>query len=228
MTVGSTINYTTLVASKSTAGSIANWLNHADVQSAAPTIIAEAEAAIYRDLRHWRMIASTAGTMTSNPGGQPTVVDYVPLPADYLEDRVFYVTGVNYQKMTRKTMEEVIASYAYDGSGYRQVQQPMWYFSDATNLKFDSAPDQAYPYLLYYYCQPTALGATNLTNFITQFYPRLLRCATCAAAAEFMKDAGQGNYDRTYWEQNFMAEMEKAQIESDRSVRSQDIGMIIT
>ena len=227
MSVGSSLSYTTLVGSTSTDGSIAQWLNHAAIQSSADTIVADAEAAIYRDLRHWRMLASVTGSMTANPTDVASPVDYVPLPADYLEDKVFYITGINYQKMTRRTMEEVIAAYGYDGNGYRCVQQPMWFFSDATNLKFDAPPDQAYPYLLYYYQQPAALSASNPTNFLTQFYPRLLRATCCMMAAEFMKDAGQGNYDRTYWAQQAQAELAKAQTESDRSVRSQEIGMIL-
>lgn len=227
MAVGSSLSYSTLIADKSTDGSLANWLNHSSVQNSAGTIIAEAEAWIYRDLRHWRMVTSVTGAMTLNPGGQASVTDYIPMPADYLEDRVFYITGTNYQKMTRKTIEEVIGNYGYDGNGFRIVQQPMQYFNDSANLLFDSPPDQAYPYLLYYYQQPAALATTNI-NWVTQFYPRLLRTACCLGAAEFMKDVGQGNYDRTYWAQEAMAELAKAQIESDRSFRSQDIGMILT
>lgn len=224
--VGSLINYSTLTGPTSMDGSIAGWLNHAAIQGVSDTIVAEAESWIYRDLRHWRMLTSTTGAMTSNPGGQAIVTDYIPLPADYLEDKVLYITGINYQKMIRKTMEEVIASYGYDGSGFQIVQQPMIFFSDQANLKFDSPPDQAYPYLLYYYQQPAALAFSN-TNFLTIFYPRLLRCACCLMAAEFMKDVGQGTYDRTYWTQEAMLELGKAQAESDRSVRSQEIGMIL-
>lgn len=226
MTVGSSITYTTLIGSTSTDGSLAQWLNHSAIQGVADTIIAEAESAIYRDLRHWRMLTSTTGTMTANPIDVTSPVDYIPLPADYLEDKVFYVTGVNYQKMIRKTMEEIIAMYSYDGSGYRIVQQPYFYFNDQTNIKFESPPDQAYPYLLYYYQQPAAL-VTSGTNFLTQFYPRLLRATCCMMAAEFMKDIGQGSYDRTYWAQMAQAELIKAQSESDRSVRSQIVGMIL-
>ena len=226
MTVGSNLSYSTLIADKSTDGSIARWLNHSSIQGDADNIVAEAEAWIYRDLRHWRMLTQTTGTMTANPGGQPTVTDYIPLPTDYLEDKVFYITGTNYQKMTRKTMEEVIASYGYDGNGYRIVQQPMIFYNDGTNINFDSPPDQAYPYLLNYYQQPASLATSNV-NWLTQFYPRLLRCACCMGAAEFMKDVGQGNYDRTYWAQQAAMELQKAQIESDRSVRSQEIGAII-
>ena len=226
MTVGSPITYATLIGSSSTDGSIASWLNHSSIQTVADTIVAEAESWIYRRLRHWRMLTSTTGAFTSNPGGQSTVTDYIAIPSDYLEDKSLYVTGVYYQKMSRKPIEEILSMYNYDGSGYRIVQQPMYYFNDNTNIKFESPPDQAYPYLLYYYQQPDSLASTS-TNFLTQFYPRLLRATCCASAAEFMKDAGQGNYDRTYWDQMSQAELDAAQIESDRSVRSQDVGMII-
>ena len=226
MTVGSSITYATLIGGTSVDGSIAGWLNHSSIQGVADTIVAEAEAAIYRDLRHWRMLTSTTGTMTANPSDSASPVDYISLPADYLEDKVFYVTGVNYQKMTRKTMEEIIAMYDYDGNGYRIVQQPYYYFNDQSNLKFDNPPDLAYPYLLYYYQQPASL-MTSGTNFLTQFYPRLLRATCCMMAAEYMKDVGQGNYDRTYWAQQAQVELAKAQAESDRSVRSQNIGMIL-
>lgn len=227
MSVGSNISWTTLTGASSVDGSIAGWLNHSAIAGVADTIIAEAEAFIYRDLRHWRMLTSTTGTFTTNPGGQAFVVDFIGLPADYLEDKLLMITGTNVAQMKRKTLEEVIQMWGYDGNGFRIVQQPYFYYNDQTNLKFDSPPDQAYPYLLYYYQQPAALNAGNTTNFITQFYPRLVRATCCMMAAEFMKDAGTGNYDRSYWEQVAMGELAKAQVESDRQQRSQDIGMIL-
>ena len=228
MTVGSSINYSTLIASSATDGSIANWLNHSSIANSADTIVAEAESYIYRDLRHWQMITSTTGTMTANPVNVANPVATITLPADYLEDKVLWITGVNAAQLKRKTMEEVIAMWGYDGAGFRIVQQPYFYFSDQDFIQFDSPPDQAYPYLLYYYQQPASLASTaGGTNFLTQFYPRLLRCACCMLAAEFMKDAGQGDYDRTYWEQQAGLELAKAQMESDRQQRSQDIGMIL-
>jgi hypothetical protein len=226
MAVGSSITYATLIASKSTDGSISNWLNHDSVTASADTIVADAEAWIYRDLRHWRMLTSTTGTFTLNAPGTSNVIDFIALPADYLEDKLLYITGTQFTRMVRKPIEEVISLYGYDGNGFRIPQQPYYYFNDQTNLKFDAPPDQTYPYLLYYYQQLASL-ATSSTNFLTQFYPRLLRSACCLMAAEFMKDAGQGNYDRTYWEQQAGMELAKAQAESDHSVRSQDIGMIL-
>lgn len=225
MSVGSPINYTTLIGSSSTDGSIAQWLNHAAIQGSADNIVYEAESAIYRSLRHWRMLTSVTGILTANTQ-DVTQVNTLALPTDYLEDKVLYTTGQNYQKLTRKPMEEIIASWAYSSNNYLIVQQPIWYFNDKNNFVFDSPSDQAYPYLLYYYQQPASLF-TSGTNFITQFYPRLLRAACCAAAAEFMKDVGQGSYDRTYWVQQFEASLMQAQTESDHSVRSQKIGMML-
>jgi len=226
MSIGSPINYTTLIGDTTVDGSIAKWLNHSAIASVADTIVVEAESAIYRSLRHWRMLTSTTGTLTANTQGV-TQINTLALPADYLEDKVLYITGTNYQKMTRRTMEEIIASYSYASNGYLIVQQPMWYFNDQSNFVFDSASDQAYPYLLYYYQQPASLS-TSGTNWLTQFYPRLLRAACCAAATEFMKDMGQGNFDRNYWNQIFLAALVDAQSESDRHHRAQEIGMILT
>lgn len=229
MTVGSPLTYSQLIGSSSTDGSIANFLNHASISATADTIVADAESWIYRDLRHWRMLTSVTGTMTANPIGVANPINYLPIPADYLEDKVLWITGVNVAQLKRKTMEEVIGMWGYDGNGFLIVQQPYFYFNDQSNIVFDSPPDQAYPYLLYYYQQPQSLVSTaGGTNFLTQFYPRLLRTTCFMMAAEFMKDAGQGNYDRTYWEQQAGLELSKAQMESDRSVRSQDIGMILS
>lgn len=217
------MDYVTLCGTATVPGSIANWLNHNFLSPVSPMIIQEAESAIYRRLRHFKMLTSTTGTMTSG-----STNDFVTMPSDYLEDKAFFITGVNYSKLTRKTLQEVIASYCYDGSGNRVQTQPNIFFNDQTNLKFDSPFDQNYPFLLYYYQQPPALSTATATNFLTNTYPRLLRCACMTAAAEYMKDAGTGNYDRTYWEQMTEAEIDRAQAESDRSEHTIDVGMQLT
>lgn len=206
------MNYATLIASKSTAGSIANWLNHDSITASAPTIVEEAESLIYRRLRHFRMSKRATGSMTTN-------IDYVALPSDFIEDKILYITGVNQAFVVRKTPEEVVQQYFYDGSGNRVKNKPRFYCNDQTNLYLDAPPDQNYPYLFWYYAQPAPLSTTS-TNFLTDHYQRLLRVACCVQAAEFMKDAGQGNYDRTYWLQQFEPELMRCQQESDRSERS--------
>jgi len=206
-------------------GSIARFINHSavstNVNGDAINIIQETEAAIYRRLRHFRMLTPTTGTMTTSQV-------QIPLPADYLEDKTFYITGTAFSKLTRQTIQEVHTRYCYDGSGNRVITQPNFFFSDQTNFNFDSPCDQPYPYELYYYQQPLALSATNTQNFLLTTYPRLFRCMTMAMASEYMKDSGMGNYDRTYWVQMSEEEIEVAQAESDRQERSLAAGMILT
>lgn len=55
-------------------------------------------------------------------------------------------------------------------------------------IKFDSAFDAPATIKQLYYRQPRLLSATNLENFLTRRYPKLMRVATSAAAADFMKD----------------------------------------
>lgn len=222
------MSYTTLVASKTTNGSIAQWINHADAQNAAPTILEEAESFIYRRLRHWRMVVETTGVMTINQ-------DYILLSVftRYLEDKNLKFNGlaggsVYSDRIDREAMETVKAAYGYDSSGNRIQQTPTMFYTNGTQMKFDSPPDLAYPYELAYFQQPEALSGTNTTNWLTTYYPRLVRLACMAGAAEFMKDVGQGNYDRTYWEGLAEQEIQVVQAESDLQERSIEGGMILT
>lgn len=214
------MDYTQLIASDSTAGSIANWINHASAQASATSILEEAESLIYRKLRHWRMLAETTGVFSIGN-------DFITLPTRYLQDKTFFITGTNFQKLTRKLPEVVKLAYQYDGNGVRVNQQPLVFYNNATQFKFDSPSDLAYPYELMFFQQPEALGPSNLTNFLTVYYPRLMRCACMLGAAEFMKDIGQGNYDRTYWETETQIEIDKAQTESDMAVRSMEEGAVL-
>lgn len=214
------MDFTTLIASSTTPGSLANWALHTAVQAAAPTIIQEAESYIYRRLRHWQMLTSTNGTMTTS---QTTVT----VPSDFLEDKSFQLTGTNNYNITRKTIQEVIAAFTYDGTGARAVGPPNIFSNDKTNLLLNNPCDQTYPYTFWYYQQPIALGTANTTNFLTTTYPRLMRTACMIGASEFMKDAGANGYDKGYWEAEADKEIAMAQTESDRHERSMVIGAIL-
>lgn len=60
-------------------------------------------------------------------------------------------------------------------------------------LKFDAAFDQNRTLQLPYFKRPALLSATNQSNFLTNRYPRLLRTACQASAADFMKDTEEYN-----------------------------------
>lgn len=55
-------------------------------------------------------------------------------------------------------------------------------------MKFDVAFDNPATLKLLYYRSPELLSATNVSNWLTNRYPMLMRKACMAAAADFMKD----------------------------------------
>lgn len=215
------MDYTQLVSAQGVPGSLCTWVNSSTMQGDTPEIVLEAESWIYRRLRHFKMLTDPLdGTMTV---GQ----DYIACPADLLEPFLLWTTGQYQQFLTQVTPQQLIANWQYTGQGNARVQQqPMLYYQGETTLRFDSPPNLAYDYNLIYFQQPAPLATTN-TNFLTQTYPRLVRVACMAQAAEWMKDSGQGNYDRTYWDTLAQDEIDKAQAESDRAKRGTVAGMIL-
>jgi hypothetical protein len=218
------MTYTKLTGAKSVAGSIASWVNSSTIESSTPDIVSEAESWIYRRLRHWKMLTHPLeDVMTIG-------IPYIDSPDDLLEPFLLWTTKQYLQVMDMKTPQEVIFNWSYtsnSGTYERTRQQPMLYYQDETRLNFDSPPDKAYDYALIYFKQPEALSDSNETNFLTSTYPRLMRVACMAAAAEWLKDSGQGNYDRTYWDQVALDEIDKAQAESDRAKRATVAGMVL-
>lgn len=218
------MDWVTLTSSSQTAGSVANWMNNSTITigagGVADLILQEAQDWIYRGLRHWRMLTPPlAGTFTVGD-------DYLSLPSDILEPDTLVITGTQQARLMQKPMQDVIAAWAYDGNGNRIEQQPTIYYFDQAALRFDSPADQAYPYALIYYQQPATLSGSNTTNFLTQYCQRLVRCACMAMAAEWSKDSGVGNYDRTYWDQAAQAELNRVQAESDRARRATVAGTV--
>jgi hypothetical protein len=207
------MDYATLVASKVVPGSIANWINRDTTDG--PTILTEAQAYIYTRLKHWRMKAEVEDFMIY---GQA----FIDVPDDFIDAREFRITG-NYNKRLKRGDERPIqAHYNYDVNGSRVLETPGWYYITAGGLSFDAVPDHEYPYLLTYYQVPEDLSVGNPTNWVTRFYPRLLRSACMLLAVEFEKEAGQGSFDRTYWMNIFMAEKNEIQGLSDIVERASD------
>lgn len=220
------MSWTQLVGSRTTAGSIANWLNNSQITGGAggvaDTLLQEAMNWITGSgLKHWRMVPPPVlGTMTIGNS-------YIDLPDDFYEANIFYITGNNYQKMTMKTPQEVIGNYSYDANGDLMQAQPTMYYVDQSTMQFESAADQAYTYLLVYYQNVAELSADNQTNFLTKYYARLVRCAVMAHAGEWAKDSGTGAYDRGYWVQQAQYEQQMAQADSDRSRRATEFAGVL-
>jgi len=221
------LDWISLTGSKSSPGSIARWINNSTLTGGsggdADLILQEAQDWIYRRLRHWRMLTAP---VTGYPFTQGS--DSIALPPDFLEPKLFMITGINFQTLTLKTPDEVVYAWSYDNNGNRIQQQPMIYYFDQGNFRFDSPADLAYPTALIYFQQPIMLSAANTTNFLTNNCQMLLRKAVMRAACEWTKEMSAGQYDRTYWEQVAEEEMQRIQEESDRSVHAMIVGAQFT
>mgnify|MGYP000096902992 CR=1 FL=1 len=73
-------NYTNLQST------IAETLNRDDLTSSIPTFIALCEAAVNRDVRHWRMETRTSGQQSAGDA-------YMQVPADWVETLRFNTVG---------------------------------------------------------------------------------------------------------------------------------------
>lgn len=178
------INYTTLVAAKTTEGSIKRWVNRKDIP--VTNILLEAEAWIYQHLRVREMMAEvtmafsigdTSEALPDGSGSDPLFLD--PINFTPYENS----TGLPYvhENALRRTRDE-------DGNVLEASEAALWTIK-GTNMEIDVKLDAAWSGILEYYGQPAALAATtNETNFVTVRYPTMLRRACMAFAYEHMKD----------------------------------------
>lgn len=217
------LNWNILTGNSTTPGALARWLNKSTLTAGAggdaDLILQEATSWIYARLRHHKML--TAPINAAMVAG----ADQIAVPADMLELDFIMIAGVvsstfYQQELIQKPINEVYRAWAFDGSGNRIQQMPRLYSFNQTYIQLDQQPDQAYPYIYTYYQLPAALSGSNATNFLTTFYPRLLRCVCMMMGAEWTKESNQGQYDRTYWEQQSVDELNATQAQSDRARRA--------
>lgn len=217
------LTWAALTGTSSTPGAIARWLNKSTLgsgaQGDADLILQEAMGWIVTRLRHWQMLtAPINGTMVV---GQDTIL----VPTDMLEPDLIMIAGLasdgNFyqQELVQKLPNDIYRAWGFDGTGARLQQTPRLYAFNMSKIQMDSQPDLAYPYVFTYYQRPAILSGSNQTNFLTSYYPRLLRCACMMLGAEWTKENMQGSFDRTYWEQAAVNELMEVQAQSDRARR---------
>ncbi len=166
------------------------------------------------------MKAEIDGAMTTGAGE-------VVLPENFINCRghAFWITGTAACRLRKGDERSVQSRWQYDGNGDRIQEIPQWWYVTGTAAKFDTLPDQDYPYHFSYYARPALLSGTNTTNFVTTDMPRLLRTACMLVAVEFEKEVGQGQFDRTYWQQQFDKQIATAQASSDIVDMDRDSGL---
>ena len=96
---------------------------------------------------------------------------------------------------------------------------PYWWAIWDEQIKFDQAFFQTTLCRLQYFRSPPLLSSTNQTNFLTNRYPKLLRIACMAAAAEFMKDDTE--YQKLL--SRLQSSVEAVSMENDMEYRGLDL-----
>jgi hypothetical protein len=219
------ITWNVLTGTSNTPGAIARWLNKSTLTSGtggdADLILQEALGWVFTRLRHYRMLMPPVSAfMFAGSGG-----DQIFLTPDVLEIDFLMISGTAsgalYElELIQRQPNDIYRSWTYNGSGSRIAQMPTMYSFNSSFIQLDSIPDLAYPYIYTYYAFLPTLDSQNQSNFITIYYPRLLRCVCMMMGAEWTKESNQGQYDRTYWETEALKELMEAQAQSDRARRA--------
>jgi hypothetical protein len=188
------MDYTSLVGTKTTAGSIAQWINVKDTILDLAGILYDAQCLLYNGglnlggktinpLRVRDMI--TTGASVSLSAGAWAA----SLPSDFISPIALcdpLLTPLAHRDIPslkrRRNLSDGVA---------QQATYPFCYAIDGSQFLFDYAPIEAITLVLDYYARPAVLSGSNTTNFLTTKYSPLLRAACLVAAADFMNDDGK-------------------------------------
>lgn len=197
------MNYTDLVADKTTAGSIKSWVNNGSIPST--TVLAEAEQWIYQRIRVPEMLeVSEALSMSVDDST-------LSLPTGFQAVSSFRIRGADAARLQEKRVEDVEAAFNYDGAGALVSAKPSMFYVRGAVFQFDCPADQAYDTRLVFYGTPTALGGGNTTNFLTDRYARILRSVCIGFANEFLKD----DDEKAYWLRIAEAAIAELEVQAD-------------
>jgi hypothetical protein len=203
------MTYTTLIADKTTAGSIKRWVNYSQLD--VEQVLVEAQALIYQTLRVREMryefdnLALASGDF------------YAALPSGFL-DPIALQDITNNIELQLRPEANIVRARSYD-SGSLIESIPQRYAIYDEKLQFECAYDSAATLNLVGFKKPDDLSESNSTNFLTNRYPHLLRVACLAQAYDFMSNQTKYQNNLTM----LSALIDKTNAESDLSYR--DVGI---
>lgn len=155
--------------------SIASWLAQSNIASG-DTIVDDfidmAEAEVNRRLRVRFMESALSLTATSATVG---------LPSDYMGFRAVHIEGSSRYSLEYRTPEQL-------NSISNSSQQPNYYTVRGEYMVFPADPSSTITVAGTYYAKPTALSASNETNWITTNYPQVYLFAALKNAAIYGSD----------------------------------------
>lgn len=162
------MDYTTLIADKSTEGSIKYFVRHSEVPST--HILTMAESFIYARLRCREMVNRIYTDIASGENA-------ITLPVRFREPISLWLTGSFKSRLILLDHDHFEQRLAEQEDATPYEGQPTEYAVDGNAIWLNTTADQDYPIRLWYYGTPLPLSATNLTNFLTDRYPDMLEAA---------------------------------------------------
>ncbi len=167
------MDYTTLIADKSTEGSIKYFVRHGEVPS--EFILERAQSAIYSLLRVREMLTRAQGTILED-------ATTLAMPTGFLHPVLLMRRGEYKGEIDILDQQHFESRVAEDAAGDLYEGTPSQCTFDDTMFYFDVKADQDYLYRLWYMKSPDLLSPSNTTNFLTSRYSHILE-AMCKSYA---------------------------------------------
>ena len=203
------MSWTTLTGSVSTAGSIKYAINYDRID--AEGILEEAQAWIYQRLRV-RQMTATANVSISSAASTAS------FPTGYLDPIHLGIPGyINTIRL--KDPEWFRAHMGWDESAVLPEGPPSYWCDFDTTIQFNTKADQAYTAKMVFFKKPDLLSGSNLTNWLTDRYPSLLRRVCLMFAAEARKEFEMMNNA----EIKALQSIEEIKVESDLAMRGVEL-----
>lgn len=164
-------NYTDLQST------IAETLNRDDLTSSVPVFIALAQAAINRDVRHWRMETRTSGQQSAGDA-------YMQVPVDWVETVRFNVVGNGTSPIS---MISSAAMSDVRAKNNNQYNTPKFYSLEAGQFHFYPTPIADTDVELLYFAQVPDL-ASSATNWLLAAAPDVYLYGSLIHSAPYLQD----------------------------------------
>ena len=155
---------------------VADFLNRDDLTSVIPTFISMAEAALNRDVRHWRMEQRSTAEIDDQ---------FLTLPTDWLETKRITVSDtVPYalNLVSRDSMQD----FRYKGDDV--AGKPLYFAHIAGEIELYPTPDATYDIDMLYLKKIEALSDSNTTNWLLTEAPDVYLYAVLIETAIYLRD----------------------------------------
>lgn len=180
------MDYSTLIGTKATPGSIKDWVSSNRVDGS--SVLKTAQAVLFsgsfaggimqalrvREMRKTATLALAIGDSS------------VALPTRFLDP--ILLRNVTYDTVLKARSEDWIEGRRAYESGVLTSGEPMFFSIYDGAFQFDVKADAVMSLRCLYYEKPEPLSLTNETNFLTDRYPHLLQAACEMVAFNYLHD----------------------------------------